>query len=247
MEKTRVPHTLLQSIVQSFWTIDTHNNTTDKVIQVLPDGCFDIVIYITKKNRNEVVLTGIWDKPIEVTIPNNLFIAGARLYPACKDILLTIDLSTTKNIHIPLTQNMIRGIDDISFDLLFTSNTPDEIFDFLEAYLCLLIKSRSEEPNPILDRIRHSNHSKSVKTISKEIGISDRHLTRKFNQLFGIKTKTYLNILRFIKAKELLLSNKNISIIDIALECGYYDQAHLSNEFKKYSGMTPKQYLLKDV
>ena len=62
-----------------------------------------------------------------------------------------------------------------------------------------------------------------------------------FKQCSGSSFKEYLNMVRVEESKR-LLSNTEYSIIDIAVACGFDDQSYFSKVFKKYTGMSPKQY-----
>lgn len=54
--------------------------------------------------------------------------------------------------------------------------------------------------------------------------------------------KEYVNIIRFQHALSIIRnSDGKQNLSDIAFECGYYDQAHLSNDIKKNTGMVPSQ------
>lgn len=62
-----------------------------------------------------------------------------------------------------------------------------------------------------------------------------------FKQSCGSSFKEYLNMVRIEESKR-LLANTDYSIIDIAVATGFEDQSYFSKVFKKYTGLTPKQY-----
>jgi len=54
---------------------------------------------------------------------------------------------------------------------------------------------------------------------------------------------TAAGILRFDHAVELLAGPAPRSLAAVALACGYYDQAHLNRDFRRFAGCTPTAYL----
>lgn len=64
---------------------------------------------------------------------------------------------------------------------------------------------------------------------------------RLFSKTIGLTPQTYINALRVSKATTLLF-NRSDSLTSIAQECGFYDQAYFSKQFKKYYGITPTNY-----
>lgn len=72
-------------------------------------------------------------------------------------------------------------------------------------------------------------------------GISKYHLLRSFTKQKGISPYSYLETIRISEAKQLL--ENGYSPLEVALQTGFTDQSHFSNFFKKFIGLTPKQYM----
>jgi len=64
-----------------------------------------------------------------------------------------------------------------------------------------------------------------------------------FNKKVGLSPKLLYRINKFKKVIDLLQGNKKVNWTEVAYECNYYDQAHLINEFKRFSGLSPTEYL----
>ena len=76
--------------------------------------------------------------------------------------------------------------------------------------------------------------------LSDLTGLSKYYLLRSFTKQKGITPYSYLETIRIHKAKQLL--EQGLPLIEVALQTGFADQSHFSNFFKKYIGLTPKQY-----
>ncbi|MDD3393098.1 MAG: AraC family transcriptional regulator [Anaerotignum sp.] len=86
------------------------------------------------------------------------------------------------------------------------------------------------------------NYMRSItlNELSSLTGLSKYYLLRSFTKQKGISPYSYLETIRIDKAKKLL--EQGVLPIDAALQTGFTDQSHFSNFFKKYIGLTPKQY-----
>lgn len=82
----------------------------------------------------------------------------------------------------------------------------------------------------------------TVNHLVKYTGYTERHIERIFNEYIGLNPKKFGNIVKlhfFLN----LLKYKQSNITNLCYEAGYADQSHLIKEFKKYTGITPTQYL----
>lgn len=72
-------------------------------------------------------------------------------------------------------------------------------------------------------------------------GLSKYYLVRSFTKQKGISPYCYLETIRINQAKKLL--EKGVSPMETALQTGFTDQSHFTNFFKRFIGLTPKQYM----
>lgn len=85
------------------------------------------------------------------------------------------------------------------------------------------------------------NYGKDLKLsdIASTCGISEYHLVRQFKIQIGQTPFEYLRNFRVEKARELL--KENTSITQVALQVGFYDHSHFLKNFKRITGMLPRQ------
>jgi AraC-like DNA-binding protein len=77
--------------------------------------------------------------------------------------------------------------------------------------------------------------------ICDKLGRSRRHLAARFREQIGLTPKTVARLFRFERAVA-LLRRRDVSLAELAFECGYYDQAHLNRDFREFAGRSPAAY-----
>lgn len=128
--------------------------------------------------------------------------------------------------------------------------------NYLDAYLtCLLYELTSEirsylvqkafngnRLQPIQDWIRiHAFEDISLKDIAENFKYNKNYLSRIYKENTGIGISEQIIKFRLKHAKE-LLTETDLSIIEIASEVGYEDSKYFMRLFKKYENITPTQY-----
>jgi AraC-like DNA-binding protein len=88
-------------------------------------------------------------------------------------------------------------------------------------------------------RLRETDGRLRVGDLAAELRCSRRHLAGRFGEQVGLPPKTLARLLRFSRAARML--EKGAGLGRIALDCGYYDQAHLNRDFREFAGLTPTQ------
>jgi AraC-like DNA-binding protein len=76
--------------------------------------------------------------------------------------------------------------------------------------------------------------------LSQVCGVSAFHLIRCFRDAVGLPPHAYLKALRVSRAQAMLQGGSSIS--DVAYDCGFSDQSHLTRNFKRVTGLSPGAY-----
>jgi AraC-like DNA-binding protein len=96
----------------------------------------------------------------------------------------------------------------------------------------------------IIDQVHHVNDRLKVNystLISAKLGKDYSYLSNLFSEVEGITIEQYIILQKIEKVKELLVYDE-LSLSQIADEMGYSSVAHLSNQFKKVTGLTPSHF-----
>ncbi|MFB2893510.1 helix-turn-helix domain-containing protein [Aerosakkonemataceae cyanobacterium BLCC-F50] len=93
-----------------------------------------------------------------------------------------------------------------------------------------------------LDYIQeHLGEDISLEAIANYLNISQYHFSHLFKESMGISPYQYVLQQRVERAKQ-LLKQRELTIAEITVECGFANQAHLFKHFHKFLGMSPTKY-----
>ena len=85
---------------------------------------------------------------------------------------------------------------------------------------------------------RHIDQRLRVGDLCKIINLTKSHFARTFKQTFRLPPHVYIMRRRIERASKLMIET-DARLTDIALDCGFSDQAHLSRQFRRYTAVTP--------
>lgn len=223
--------------IQSFWTFK--QNKSNIKFKVFPDNCVDLIIDL---NQNKGFISGVMTHYQNRVLNENSNIIGMRFKAEVFSKLFEIPPSEIKNnriefsnVNLDWNSTMIQRLTD------FTSLS-DKI-EFLEKFIT--IKQYNNDYyqdaliSSIINEIRKVNGRVSIKDFSRSNHISTRQIERRFKKCIGITLKEFSNITRFQHAKKVISRSKQMSLLQIAFDTGYYDHAHMNNDFKRISGENP--------
>lgn len=95
-----------------------------------------------------------------------------------------------------------------------------------------------------LRRLRDSDGAVPVAALCEAIGWSRRHLAARFRAHVGVTPKALGRLLRFERAVGALRTGTGPADLGrLALDCGYYDQAHFNRDFRAFAGISPGAYV----
>jgi AraC-like DNA-binding protein len=86
-----------------------------------------------------------------------------------------------------------------------------------------------------------------VSALAEEIGWSRRHLGERFRDELGLSPKAAGRVMRFERACRLLQRPRRPGLAAVAAACGYYDQAHLTREWREFAGCTPTVWIAEEL
>lgn len=113
-----------------------------------------------------------------------------------------------------------------------------ELMDDKKSILIEKIKNVITEMIHYSDELPKVNYSDYI---SEKLGYDYTYLANTFSEVKGITLQQYIIINKIEKVKELLLYDE-LNLTEISYKLHYSSAAHLSNQFKKITGLTPSYY-----
>ena len=86
----------------------------------------------------------------------------------------------------------------------------------------------------------HLDQELTLEQIAAVINISPNYFASLFKHATGISPHQYV-IRQRVKQAKTMLAKTDLAIADIAFQVGFSSQSHLTQQFKRFTGMTPKQ------
>jgi AraC-like DNA-binding protein len=150
-----------------------------------------------------------------------------------------------QNSSVPL--ELLPGFDAARLsERLLEAQTGLDRFRVLEAFLLGRLKEhtgRSPAIRYAVNAFDRPSPLPKVGAVAEQLGWTSKRLVARFRAEVGLPPKVYSRVARFRKAVAALEDCSDVDWTDVALSCGYFDQAHFSHDFREFSGVTPSSYL----
>ena len=178
-----------------------------------------------------------------------------RFHPGGAFHLLGFELqdiqSATSVMAIDATQLQLTGLDQLLSQLAQT-NQPARRIALLEHWLLQLNQRQfdaalSRHKSAMIGLVQASlpkliQTQASLEDFYSQLPLSRRQFERRFKQVTGLSPAQLLQLNRVKVARNLLSQSPNLSLVQVAFDCGFYDQAHLHQHFVRVTQQTPGQY-----
>jgi AraC-like DNA-binding protein len=168
-----------------------------------------------------------------------------RLTPLGAHALFGLSMHELTNRVVALDDLLGRGAGEL-VGRLWDLPAWEPRFDMLDRLIAARIadaRPPSTEVAWAWGRLRATRGRVAVGGLAAELGWSHRRLIARFREQVGMPPKTIGRLLRFENVFTALRHTPEPRLAELALDCGYYDQAHLNRDFREFAGTTPSAYL----
>ena len=244
------PKSPLNQVLECFWALESDTVTPDhRTERILPDGCVEIVLNFAApfaqhtgdttnvQPRNFIV--GQMTGPMLITPTGPVQLIGIRFHPGGTAPFFRLPIHELTNDVVELAAFARALGTKLLAESVHLPQLADKVFAIEKALTRVLQASKNDlRVLRIAARIVQSSGMIPIDNLADESGLSSRQLERRFRAEVGVGPKLLSRILRFQQVFRAVDANEPAWPI-VALDCGYYDQAHLIKDFRQFAQQTP--------
>jgi AraC-like DNA-binding protein len=191
------------------------------------------------------VLSGLHAGPAMIRHDGNQAGVGVEVTPLGARALLGLPAGALASTTVEPHEVLGRRAASLPERLAASASWHDR-FRILDHLLTQSLNERSGPPPEVAFAWRSlvaTGGSAPVQAIAREVGWSRRHLAERFRSEVGVAPKVAARMLRFERARALLGGPERPSLAEVAAECGYFDQAHMTRDFNQFAGCSPTAWM----
>ena len=248
------PDPRLADLVATMWFGDGH--VSYQRDRILPSGQSQLLINLGPPQyrvepgppERRVPFVDVWysalhQGPIDTEAPHGSALLGVAFSARGTYPWLGPQLEGLADRIIALADALGDGVLALRERLLNTRDIAER-FSIVEQWLIARLSPRQAVHPAVrwaVDRIAASGGKVPVEQLATQTGYTRKHLAGLFVQQVGLTPKTLCRIHRFRGALALLDGATQVPWAALADQCGYYDQSHLINDFRAFSGLSPAE------
>ncbi|MDJ0755270.1 MAG: helix-turn-helix domain-containing protein [Ardenticatenaceae bacterium] len=250
-----VPPFPLSSYIECFWAVDLQVPYQRE--KILPSGRIELMINFgdphrkyDQSGRRFDLMTKSWIAGFQTQYIVNEPVGhtdmiGVRFRPGGAAPFFAEPLQEFRNCVLEMDAIWGRSIGEIRERLLAISTTAGRFKLLEKIFLDRLLFGREPEGfvTYAIDCLIRDRGFSRIHLLSEEIGVSQKHLIQKFKEEIGVTPKQFARVLKLQTVLQQIDPRQLISWGEIASAALYYDQAHFNRDFRRFTGLTPADYI----
>jgi AraC-like DNA-binding protein len=255
--RSYVPPAPLSEVIDDLWLYEDYAGEHSRE-QILPSGTFEMVfnlqedelrIYgLSDRDRcrrfSGALISGPYAGPFMSDTKEEAAILGVHFKPGGASAILGLPANELTDTHVDLTAIWGQAATALR-EQLCSSREPTERFRLVQRALLERLADPPRHHRAVrtgLDVLGRTHGRARIRDIARALDLSQRRFSEVFAAEVGLTPKLFGRVQRFQHA---IAASRNAAELDwaqLAVECGYFDQAHLIHDFVKFAGVSPAGY-----
>jgi AraC-like DNA-binding protein len=255
------PSPALARYVKCFWTLSGDRTSPAQPPEpILPDGCIELVLNFADRfkrthadGRTEIQLprfvVGQMEESVLIQPTGTTDLLGIRFRTGGAFPALRVPLEEITGSILPLGQISSALDRALATRICDAPSSSARIAAAEQALLGCIRSSRDDDHivHAAVGAIAKQHGVISISRLARALSVNSRKLERNFLERVGLGPKRLCRILRFQRVLQAVERFNTGEWAAVAVECGYYDQAHLIRDFRDFSGLTPAALFSADM
>ena len=194
--------------------------------------------------KNGARIVGVVPGKFTTVLEGNGKVFGVKFRPGTFYPFIRKPVASFTNEYLPFREVFAEPPEHLAEEILHHEND-ESMVDRAEAFLIRNLPQRdprAEEVCRIVESIMNDPSILKVDQLVEQFGRSKRSLQRFFRQYVGVSPKWVIQRYRLHEAAEKMAGGQADNWPALALDLGYFDQAHFIRDFKAIVGSTPSEY-----
>lgn len=235
----------LASWVKRIWCAQGRQPEFAAPEPIVPDGCVEMVFNLADRFTDHRgpqpldLIAGQMTGPVTAIATGDVDLIGVRFWPGRAGTALRTPMWQLRDQLIEAS-SVMRGSAQL-VEVLRDLPVGQRI-DYLSAALAPRFGSRRSRSTTAVDHalalIGAQRGNVAIDAVARRVGLTRRHLERRFKDEVGLSMKHFARIARVHAAIRMVDDQPMRNGADIAARCGYSDQAHMIRECKTLTGRT---------
>lgn len=247
------PSLPLSPHVEMIWRIESTGAQSSRV-RVCPDGAMALVIHLNKpetsffidgeRHRVSVpLLAGPYSRSFHVDPAEMKAVIGVRFRPGAARMFFPIAAQELHNVDIALNEILPADADRLLNEVCCV-HTEDAQFAAVENYLKQKLREAAPTHPAVCYGVAQLSRGglRRIQQIQLETGLSHTRFIQLFREHVGLTPKLFCRVRRFRALVDHIEKCVPVNWAELAIDCGYFDQAHLIRDFRAFAGITPLEY-----
>ena len=241
--RMHAPGPPLSGFVELIWLFECGRRPWSQE-RLLPQGTVELVIDLAASPSDDGV-SGPYSQSfvIDTTRPQRL--VGVHFKPGGAFPFLGLPLHQLRNAYAPLDALWGAVARELR-EQVGEARSDAQAFEIVERVLLRQAHDRLHHHPAVgyaLREFMRVPHVRTVAGVAAQVGLSQRRFIEVFNEQVGLTPKVFCRVRRFQAAVCRAHRRGIVDWRELALDCGYFDQAHFIHDFQAFSGLTPAAWV----